>query len=202
MPKCKFCKKPDAKFKPVGKLSSYCDFDCFNGQALKEAEKAKKRREKEERKDNKAAKELLNQTISHWRPKADKAFQLFCRLRDKGKPCISCGKYDHELKDVERFKWHGGHYRSKGAHGSDAVRYCEDNCHAQCARCNIRLSGNVTDYRIGLIKRIGIERVQAVEDCRISMKMRWNDYKAVYEWYNRLNKILKKELEENQCTTV
>ena len=91
MPKCRFCKKPDAKFKPTAKLSKYCDLNCFIGQGKIEAEKAKRIREKQERREGKERLAVLDQTVNYWRPKADTAFQEFCRLRDHDQPCISCG---------------------------------------------------------------------------------------------------------------
>lgn len=196
LPKCRHCKKPDAKLKPTGKMSYYCDFECFNAHAQKELEKAEKLRVKREKQEDKKKLEVLNQTVKHWRPKADKAFQLFCRLRDHKEPCISCGKYDHELSDIGTFKWHGGHYKSKGGVNSDALRYSEDNCHKQCAKCNIRLSGNIADYRPALAKRIGEYRLGLIESHHDQPRRKWDDYKRVYDWYNRLNKILKRELEQ------
>jgi len=54
-----------------------------------------------------------------------------------------------------------GHYRSVGA--APHLRFDERNCHAQTKFDNQYKSGNVVDYRIGLIKRIGLEAVEALE---------------------------------------
>jgi hypothetical protein len=43
------------------------------------------------------------------------------------------------------------------------LRFNEDNVHLQCERCNSFLSGNLLNYRINLIERIGVERVEFLE---------------------------------------
>ena len=54
-----------------------------------------------------------------------------------------------------------GHYRSVGA--ASHLRFNEDNCHAQSKHGNQYKSGNAVDYRINLINRIGLDRVEALE---------------------------------------
>jgi hypothetical protein len=81
------------------------------------------------------------------------AFNEWVRLRDATQPCISCGTYQGE--------WHAGHYRSVGS--EPALRLEPDNCHRQCARCNVYMNGNLAAYRVNLIKKIGLERVEWLE---------------------------------------
>lgn len=80
----------------------------------------------------------------------------YIRERDKDKPCISCGKFG--------LKMEAGHYWSLGGHS--ALRYHPDNLNLQCGGCNRWKSGNIGEYRIGLVKRIGAERVQWLDDHR------------------------------------
>ena len=82
------------------------------------------------------------------------AFNKFIRLRDAGQPCISCGRY-------HQGQWHAGHYRTVGA--NPELRFEELNCHAQCAPCNNHLSGNLINYRKGLLNKIGIEKLEWLE---------------------------------------
>lgn len=82
------------------------------------------------------------------------AFNAFIRSRDAGKPCISCN-----CRDAIGFD--AGHYRSVGA--QPALRFNEDNVHRQCVECNQGLAGNAAAYRVGLIARIGLERVEILE---------------------------------------
>ncbi len=88
--------------------------------------------------------------------KAQESFNAFIRERDKGLPCISCGTTDQNLR------YDAGHYRTTGAHPE--LRFNEDNCHRQCHyNCNIKRSGNIADYRINMVKRIGAKRVYQIE---------------------------------------
>ena len=43
------------------------------------------------------------------------------------------------------------------------LRFHEDNVHKQCERCNTYWSGNLINYRIALVERIGVERVEFLE---------------------------------------
>ena len=84
-----------------------------------------------------------------------KLVNLYIRQRDAGKPCISCGK--PIVGQV-----HAGHYISQGMHGF--LRYHLDNISAQCPNCNVWLRGNLIKYRMNLVKKIGLERVEYLED--------------------------------------
>jgi hypothetical protein len=68
--------------------------------------------------------------------------------------CISCGKHD-EIKLMD-----GGHYISRA---KTITAFSPLNVHAQCKYCNQHLSGNLVEYRKGLITKIGIEAVEFLE---------------------------------------
>ena len=90
-------------------------------------------------------------TVSELLKIAQKKFNKFIRERDKEKGCISCnGKVQQ-----------AGHYLSQGHHS--ALRFDENNTNGQCIRCNLYLSGNLINYRQGLIKKIGAEKVEWLE---------------------------------------
>ena len=99
-------------------------------------------------------------------------FNRWIRNRDEGLTCISCnGKYSQ-----------AGHYIAQGS--SSNLRFNEDNVNGQCAGCNTFKSGNLIEYRIGLVKKIGIKRVQWLEDNRKVFKTwkRW-ELEALLEKY-------------------
>lgn len=89
-----------------------------------------------------------------WLKDLQRVFNEFIRLRDVDLPCISCGRY-------HKGQYHAGHYRSVGA--CPELRFNEDNAHKQCSACNSHLSGNILEYRLGLIEKIGLERVEFLE---------------------------------------
>tara|TARA_R110000751_G_scaffold276013_1_gene376935 strand:- start:204 stop:689 length:486 start_codon:yes stop_codon:yes gene_type:complete len=98
-------------------------------------------------------------TASQWRVEAQTAFNAYIRYRDRDQPCISCdASGDHEGLGGY---WDAGHYRSRGA--AKHLSFNLWNCVKQCSRCNRYLSGNVVEYRIRLIARIGLNRVEALE---------------------------------------
>jgi hypothetical protein len=43
------------------------------------------------------------------------------------------------------------------------MRFVEDNAHGQCKHCNRHLAGNHVEYRLGLVKRIGLHAVELIE---------------------------------------
>lgn len=95
---------------------------------------------------------------------AQKAFNEYIRARDYGKPCICCGKpIQWGTTKTTGGVCDAGHYMSRGANCQH--KFNEDNVHAQLKYCNSPrgLGGNYANYRIGLIKRIGLERVEALE---------------------------------------
>lgn len=140
---CKVCK---VKFTPSRPLQTVCNFEC----AIKDAVT---KRKKVERKEYREAKEKLKSRPEYLR-EAQAIFNQYIRLRDEGLVCISCQKPMYK-------KVNAGHYRSVGA--CPELRFDELNVHAQCEACNSFLSGNIVQYRINLIKKIGIEAVEYLE---------------------------------------
>lgn len=107
--------------------------------------KAQRKTDNEKREALKSRREVLND--------AQRIFNKYIRLRDETLPCISCGQH--------RNTYDAGHYRSVAA--APQLRFNEDNCHKQCVHCNQHKSGNAIEYRIGLVKKIGTQRVEALE---------------------------------------
>ncbi|WP_201030118.1 recombination protein NinG, partial [Salmonella enterica] len=84
------------------------------------------------------------------------------RIRDEGKPCVSCG---NPLMGKSNYLTgsaiDASHYRSRGA--ASHLKFNVFNVHSACTRCNRQLSGNAVEYRIRLVNRIGLERVERLE---------------------------------------
>lgn len=147
--KCKVCK---AYFNPFNSLQKCCSVDC----ALIEAKKQTKVKYKAETKRMKV--DWYQKKKGDYEKELQTLVNRFVRLRDKDKPCISCGC-------LTANKWDAGHYIAQGK--SSFLRYNEMNIHKQCSNnCNVHLSGNSVEYRIGLIIRIGLENVLWLEENR------------------------------------
>jgi len=158
--KAKTCKVCKAKFVPRRPMQSCCSYPlpCEALKADQIAAKSAAKRDAERRKDTKdklAAIEKMPVLVK----RAQAAFNLFIRTRDKGQTCIDCGKPFEPNKPGGSVD--AGHYLSRGS--AAHLKFMEDNCHAQRKNCNMPGGATRLDYRNGLIARIGLERVEAIE---------------------------------------
>jgi len=122
---------------------------------------------------------------------AQTSFNAWIRKRDQlaGYPCISSGKpLDWSGNAVD-----AGHWRSTGA--ASHLRFNQDNCHAQSKHDNRYLAGNAAAYRIGLIDRIGLERVEALEANNIAHKWTREELIEIKETYKKKLKELQNLVE-------
>jgi hypothetical protein len=135
--------------------------NCASDYAYKRTKKTQQRRAKEiERKQKQEFQQRKKalKTKPQWMQEAQSAFNKYIRTRDRYRGCISCGAV---FTDKYGGAYDSGHYRSRGAAGH--LRFHLQNSNGQCVRCNRYNSGAVTDYRLGLIKRYGIDVVERIE---------------------------------------
>jgi len=170
---CRVCK---TVFQPVRCMQTCCSPECAITQAQAKRQKAERIADMADRKVIKQKLEAMK-PLSYWADKAQKAVNAYIRARDAGQPCISCGRH-------HQGKWNAGHYRSRGAIA--ALRFHHDNIHLQCEPCNSSKAGNVVEYRIRLIKKIGIERVEWLEGPHELPRWRKEDYQAIEAEHKRL----------------
>lgn len=121
-------------------------------------------------------------TRAAWLKDAQAAFNAFIRARDHDQPCISCGRFHEGSYDA-------GHYRSVGA--QPALRFNENNVHKQCVPCNQHKGGNVVEYRLRLIQKIGASAVELLEIEHEPAKYTIEDAKGIKETYKAKLKALK-----------
>jgi len=119
-----------------------------------------------------------------WMKEAQAAFNKWIRARDIDQPCISCGSHN-------RSAWDAGHYRTTAA--APELRFNEFNNNKQCVQCNQHQHGNLIEYRIGLIKKIGIDRVEWLEGPHEPAKYTIEQLKEIKAKYSRLARELLKE---------
>jgi len=110
-------------------------------------------------------------------------FNKYIRNRDSKDPCISCNRH-------HKGQYHAGHYKTVGGH--PALRFEEDNCHKQCSVCNNYKSGNLSEYRSNLLKKIGLDRVEWLEGPHDPVKYSIEDLQKMLAKYQSLNKPWKK----------
>lgn len=182
--KCAHCK---TQFQPARNFQSWCSADCAVEIAKAKQAKQKAQEAAKERAQHAKAKEAVKTRGQHAK-EAQIAFNAFIRERDRqaGHSCISSGRpLDWSANAVD-----AGHYRSVGS--APHLRFDERNCHAQSKQDNRYLSGNAVDYRIGLIKRIGLEAVEALEADQAPRRYTIEDLKTIKAHYRARLRDLKK----------
>ncbi len=174
---CEHCGKPFLQFRSTQRICGKLRCAVGFAKGKREAERAKLNAKKE-----------ADRTIPELIALSDKAFAGYIRLRDRiaGHPCISSGK----PLDWTGNKVDAGHYRSRGA--ASHLRYNEDNCHAQSKRDNLWKSGNVVEYRIRLVARIGLERVESLEGDNRVHHWTKDELRAIAALYRTKRKELEK----------
>ena len=174
--KNKTCRQCKGSFLPTRPLQSVCSPVCAIAQVSAKRTKA---RDGAHRARKRA---LLDNDRSFQLKEAQKVFNQYIRLRDKELPCVSCGRY-HEGQ------WHAGHYRTTAA--QPALRFNEINCAKQCMPCNSHKSGNITEYRINLIQRIGPKLVEWLEiDHKQPSKLTIDEIKGIRKYYQQAVKAM------------
>ena len=119
---------------------------------VKEADRAYRKRKK------------ALKTIGDHLRETQTVFNRYIRKRDELLPCVSCGRF-------HQGQWHAGHFQPRSTHSR--LRFSELNVFRQCAPCNDRLSGNLTLYRVELIKRIGADMVDWLESPEQREPKKW-----------------------------
>ena len=171
-----------ASFVPSRMGQAVCSPACALIDGPRHAPKARKALADIERKNIKVRKEKLKSRADHLKD-TQQAFNAWIRARDAGQPCISCGRH-HEGQ------YHAGHYRTVGA--NPELRFEPLNAWKQCAPCNNHLSGNLINYRISLLQRIGEEKVAWLEGPHEAKKYTVEELKAMTAEYRAKTRELKK----------
>lgn len=114
---------------------------------------------------------------------AKTACHAYIRARDKGNPCICCGKPTGSDSQA-------GHWIPSGQ--NPQIRYDEDNIHLQNLNCNFYKGGDSGNYKYNLIKKIGVERTEILESKKGGvMKRTCEDYKEIENHYkDKLKELL------------
>ena len=173
-PKFKKCRVCENRFQLFRSTQKVCSPNC----AL---ELARISAAKKEKKVNREAKRKLRDGDKSFQlKKAQTDFNKWIRLRDEGNDCISCGKPPK--------KKNAGHYKSRG--GFPELRFEPLNCHLQCEHCNTHLSGNLSNYRVNLISKIGLDKVEWIEGPHSPKRYTIDQLKEIQELYKSKIKLV------------
>lgn len=170
--KCVVCKD---KFTPQNNTQICCQITCA-------IEYMKRQRSKEWKQQKKEIKQKL-ETKSEVLKAAQIVFNTYIRLRDKGKPCISCGS---KLGKT----YHAGHMFSVGSYPN--LRFHENNVHGQCIECNLHKHGNVKEYDLRLQNLLSKEEYSELLESRNKpLKLTLDELKELIYIYKQKIKELK-----------
>ena len=182
MKKCKSCKKP---FYPSKTTQSVCSLGCAVKLAeQKEGKMVLRRAEKE------GIKQLAIslKTLGDYKKELQIEVNKIVRLIDEGCVCISCG--------INYGQFQAGHYRSVG--GWDNLRFNLHNNFNQCAQCNNQKSGNLVNYREGIVYTFGDSQMAYIDDLNViypSIKLNKDE---LAERTKTAKKIVKELIELNK----
>ena len=171
-----------AQFIPQRLGQKVCGPRCGIAIAPTNEEKARKALAQIERKEIRARKEKLKSRAEHMKD-TQVAFNAWVRARDAAQPCISCGRFHQGKNDA-------GHYRTVAS--APELRFEPLNCHLQCSPCNTHKSGDIVNYRISLVLRIGAEKVGWLEGPHEPKKYTIDDLKALTALYRAKTRELKR----------
>lgn len=184
-PKPRRCKSPECRqpFQPRNSMQAVCSPLCGLALAAIQRKKREAQTAKLDRQQTREQRERIK-TRRDYLKEAQIAFNAWIRERDRDLPCVSCGRH-------HQGQYHCGHYRTVA--GSPALRYEPLNCAKQCAPCNNHKSGDIVNYRIELVKRIGQEAVEWLEGPHEPKRYTIEDLKEITSIYRAKVRQLKKE---------
>ena len=177
------CRKCSSQFEPVRPLQVVCSPACSLAWAQTLAgQKAEKRARAIAKREARARIE----TPAEAARKAQTVFNRWIKLRDAGLPCVSCGHPDDGTRQR-----HASHYRPAGS--NPALRFEPDAVWASCSICNNYKSGNLIPYRVELISRIGLSRVEWLESHHDLPHRTVDDFREIRARYSKLVRDIERE---------
>lgn len=203
-PRPKKCAVPTcrASFVPRASFQTWCSPDCGVAIARARQEKKRKALAQIERREIKVRKEALKSRGDHLKD-AEKALRDYRRTYELsiGSGCMSCGLSQEEIRAAQGWKTGGafdaGHFLGKGARPE--LRLVPNNIWLQCKSCNAgsskyaRKGQTVSQaFREGLIARIGLDAVEALEADHAPRKYTVEELKAITAEYRAKTRELKR----------
>lgn len=144
-------------------------------QEAKNAAKRDRERTAKRKKELNRAKHLdqLQKLVNQW----------VVHVRDKDKPCCTCGTTNPFIK------YDCGHLRTRGA--SPATRFLLSNMNRQCVRCNMYESGRVAEHKAYVIATYGQETLDFIYGPHPTLKEQLPDADAIDAEMVRYRKMLR-----------
>jgi len=185
-----------AEINPAAKCDTYLErlgfasIECQEAKAMaalaKIRAKAKRVQQAEDKASSAAVRAIKDNSYPHQFDLTKKVLQKWVNhVRDKGRPCISCG--------TERpgIIYCGGHYKTAG--GNPEIALESKNIHRQCNwHCNSNLSGNISGtkktkgFTFGLLERYGQDYIDWLDGPHKTKNYSCEQLKEIRAYYSRL----------------
>lgn len=158
----KTCKNEECgkKFLPIQMLQRCCSASC----------ESKTRKAKAKQRESRVA-ESQKEKLNSYMKSAVTICHSYIRMRDKGKPCISCGAPWNS-------NFQAGHLFSGGGHAN--VKFNEQNINGQCPKCNGSSSFSQAKYIEEFEKRYSPEEFEILRAEAYEPK-RWTSDELQYQ---------------------
>lgn len=149
--RCRHCKE---YFSPelglVINSTFYCSRDHVVEYSIGQISQMNKKRQAERKKQTRARKKELEPRTKKYAKLQRLVNQYIVHVRDKGKPCYTCGKTNPSIK------YDAGHRYHAGRGGGDRRRFMLENIHKQCSvNCNQHGGGMPVEYDKALAQEYG-----------------------------------------------
>ena len=148
-----------AEFVRPRPFETWCSPECGAALAMAKIEKQRQASALADRKDRKEKLDKFKRKTDHVAD-CQKAFNAWVRFRDRDEPCIDCGKFATG-GSLTGGAFDAGHYLSRGSHPH--LRFDVRNVFKQLKGCNRPGGTTAASFRAGVVKRIGLAAVEALE---------------------------------------
>jgi hypothetical protein len=165
----------------------WCSPECGAVLAMTKLDKQKAAATRAERKADKEKLAKFKRKPDHVAD-CQKAFNAWVRFRDRFEPCIDCGKHASG-NALTGGAYDAGHYLSRGSHPH--LRFDERNVFKQLKGCNRPGGTTAASFRAGVVARIGLTAVEALEVDQESRHYSVDDLIALTAHYKQKLKELK-----------
>jgi hypothetical protein len=172
---CRVCRHD---FMPVRPMQIVCGLTCARRLPIvtRKAEKAADK-----------ARRVALRTTKDWMEIAQTAFNAWVRERDRDAGCIDCGQLFEPNKRGGSMD--AGHFLSRGS--APHLRFDERNVFGQRKNCNRPGGATRADFRAGVVARIGLAAVEALEADQSVKQYRADDLKAITADYRARLKAMR-----------
>lgn len=176
LPRCAICKQ---RFEPLGMFQAKaCSPDCAIELVARDKARIAAAKARKERAEDKKRKNALKTNTEHL-DLTQRVVNKYVMVKYKDMPCICCGKSPY---DGVR---NAGHFKSRGS--SSFLRFHLWNIWPCCYRCNFEMGGNIQSYRPALIKLIGQDKVDFLDNAPKSRTY-------TVEYLERMRRIFAKKI--------